>query len=301
MPGGNCRFRHSLQTGHFAVTAEVLPPRAAQLDSLTAAAATLAPVVAAVNVTDGAGARVRLSSLAAAIHLRQQGIDPILQMTCRDRNRIAIQSDLLGAWAHGVQNVLVLGGDSVAAGDEPGATAVFDFDSRSLLAAIKGMHDDGRLGGAASAAGAAGFFCGAAEIPREPPQDCVPQALLDKAAAGAQFVQMQFCYDTGLLRRYLEMLATHGLTERLYILAGLGPLHSAEGAAWMRDNLFGTVMPDGVIRRLAAARDARREGIRICAELINEVRDIPGIAGVHLMAPGRPQAIVDAVTLAGTL
>ncbi|MBT8084814.1 MAG: methylenetetrahydrofolate reductase [Woeseia sp.] len=292
-------LRNCLQSGHFAVTAELTPPRAAELQSLSEAAALLKTAVTAVNLTDGAGARVRMSSLAAAIHLRQQGIEPILQVTCRDRNRIAIQSDLLGAAAFGINNVLVISGDGIREGDD--ATPVFDFNSRTLLAAIKKPGMSGDADAASSPTTSGNFFCGTADMPCEPPTDWVPDALLAKQRAGADFVQTQYCFDIDLLRRYIGRLADHGLTEQLYFLVGLGPLRSADGARWMRDNLFGTVMPDGIIRRMEAARDPREEGIEICAELMQEARDIPGVAGVHLMAPGNHTAIVAAVQLAGLI
>ncbi len=290
-------FRRCLESGHFAVTAELSPPRGAELASLTEAAELLRPAVTAVNLTDGAGARVRMSSLAAAIHMRRHGVEPILQMTCRDRNRIALQADLLGAAAFGVHNVLVLTGDSVREDDD--ATPVFDLDARSLLTAIERLSRDGVTLSGSDLSVAPEFFCGTADIPLEPIDDWVPQRLLDKAAAGARFVQTQFCYDMELLERWVGALARHGLTERLYLLVGLGPLRSAAGARWMRDSLFGTIIPEGIIRRMEAARDPVREGIEICAELMLAAREIPGVSGVHLMAPGHHQAIVDSIRLAG--
>lgn len=289
-------FRHCLESGHFAITAELTPPRGAELQSLSEAAAILGPAVTAVNLTDGAGAQVRMSSLAAAIHLQREGITPVLQMTCRDRNRIAIQADLLGAAAFGIRNVLVLTGDSVR--DHDDATPVFDFNARSLLAGIRQMVTDGTTLDGSELSARPDFFCGTADTPLEPVDDWRPEGLLHKAEAGARFVQMQYCFDMGLLRRYMARLQDHGLADSLYFLAGLGPLRSGDGARWMRDNLFGTVIPDGIIRRLDAARDPQAEGIDICAEMIAEARDIPGIAGVHLMAPGHHQAIVDSIRIA---
>lgn len=264
------------------------------------AANVLKPAVTAVNLTDGAGARVRMSSLAAAIHLKQAGVEPIMQVTCRDRNRIAIQSDLLGAAAFGVSNVLVLGGDKVDAGDDPDAKGVFDFDSRSLIEAIRTMTESGTTLSGVELSVAPDFFPGAADAPREPDDSWKPDGLLAKAAAGARFVQTQYCYDMDVLRRYMNMLAEHGITEKLYFLVGLGPLRSAKGAMWMRDNLFGTIIPDGIIRRMEAARDPRAEGVKVCAELIEQAREINGVSGVHLMAPGLHQEMVEAVKLSGT-
>lgn len=294
-------LKKSLESGHFAVTAELTPPRGADFDALTIAARTLKPAVTAVNLTDGAGARVRMSSLAASIHLKQMGVEPIMQMTCRDRNRIAIQSDLLGAAAFGVRNVLVLGGDKVGAGDEPDAKAVFDFDSTSLISALGTMSRDGKTLSGSELSSAPDFFAGAADLPHDPAADWTPAALLAKQQAGARFVQMQYCFDMELIARYMQRLADHGLTETLYFIVGLGPLRSAKSAMWMRDSLFGTVMPDGIIRRMEAARDPRTEGINICAELMQQAREIKGVAGAHLMAPGLCQEMVEAVKLAGII
>ncbi len=300
MRGHDSSLQHCLESGHFALTAEITPPRGAELESLSEAAAMLKPAVTAINLTDGAGARVRMSSLAAAIHMRQQGVEPVLQISCRDRNRIAIQSDLLGAAAFGIHNVLALTGDSLTADDDE-ATAVFDFNSRSLLAAIRHMNDEGTTLTGDTLSQKPKFFCGTADLPHDPDDEWRPESLLQKQAAGARFVQTQYCFDMAVLRRYMQCLAAHGLTERLYVLVGLGPLRSADGARWMRDNLHGTIIPDGLIRRLEAARDPAQEGVEICAELIQEARDIDGIAGVHLMAPGHHQAIVDSIRLAGLL
>ena len=292
-------LKSSLESGHFAVTAELTPPRGATLDELSVAAKTLKPAVVGVNLTDGAGARVRMASLAAAIHLKQIGVDPILQMTCRDRNRLALQADLLGAAAFGIHNVLVLTGDSVDAGDDPDTKPVFDLDSRSLLEALTRMSSESRTLSGAELSSAPDFFPGATDVPREPDDSWSPEPLLAKWSAGARFVQTQYCYDMDVLARYMQRLADHGITEKLYFLVGLGPLRSAKGARWMRDNLYGTIIPDGIIRRMEAARDPRSEGVKICAELIQQSREIDGVAGVHLMAPGLHREIAEAVKLAG--
>lgn len=294
-------LRKCLESGHFAVTAELTPPRSADFEALTTAATVLGPAVSAINLTDGAGARVRMSSMAAAIHLKQIGVEPIMQVTCRDRNRIAIQSDLLGAAAFGIRNILVLTGDGVDAGDDPDAKGVFDLNSTSLLNALRRMSSEGLTLSGAELASAPDFFPGAADAPRDPSADWAPTSLVAKAEAGARFVQTQYCYDMEILRRYMQRLADHGVCEKLYFIVGLGPLRSAKGARWMRDSLFGTIMPDGVIRRMDAARDPRAEGISICAELMTEARDISGVSGVHLMAPGLHHEMVEAIKLAGLI
>ena len=298
---GNNTFRETLASGHFAVTAEITPPRSASLDSLTVAVSDLKPAVTAINLTDGASARVRMSSSAAAIHIKQLGMEPILQITCRDRNRIALQSDLLGAAAFGVRNVLVLTGDAVEAGDDPDARPVFDLNSRQLIAALKKMSAESVTLSGSELTSAPDFFLGAADAPFDVAGDWTPDGLQAKLDAGAQFIQTQYCFDMGLLERYMARLNDHGLTEKMYFLVGLGPLRSANGARWMRDNLPGTVMPDGIIRRMEAARDARAEGISICAELLQQAKDTSGVAGAHLMAPGLHHEIVEAVKLAGLI
>ncbi|HSD70498.1 MAG TPA: methylenetetrahydrofolate reductase [Woeseiaceae bacterium] len=293
-------FRKTLESGHFAVTAELTPPREAEFESLGIAAGILKPAVTAINLTDGAGARVRLSSLGAAIYLRRLGIEPILQVTCRDRNRIAIQSDLLTAAAFGIESVLTLTGDGVAAGDQPDAKPVFDLDSTSLLTLLRDMGR-GPAGAPAETQPGSRFFRGTADAPQQVSDDWRPDGLLAKADAGAQFVQSQYCFDMPLLQRYMRRLVDSGVTERLYFLVGLGPLKSAHSARWMRDSLYGTLIPDGVIRRMEAARDPRHEGIVICAEMVQQAREIRGVAGVHLMAPGQYREIVEAIRLAGLI
>ena len=283
------------------MTAELTPPRGVELDSLTAAVNVLRPAISAINLTDGAGARVRMSSFAASIGVKQLGLEPIMQVTCRDRNRIALQSDLLGAAAFGVENVLVLGGDHVEAGDDPQAKSVFDLDSTGLLAAMCRMSEDSSTMSGSRLTSAPSFFPGAADTPIDPAADWMPQRLRAKIEAGARFVQTQYCFDMELLARYMARLRDHGLTEKAYFLVGLGPLRSADAARFMRDKLWGTVMPGGIIRRMEAARDTRQEGVRICAELLQQAREIDGIAGAHLMAPGAHQEIVAAVRLAGVV
>lgn len=294
-------LRETLEAGQFAITAEITPPRGADFESLAAAAKILKPAVAAVNLTDGAGARVRMSSLAASIYVKQAGIEPIMQITCRDRNRIAIESDLLGAAAFGISNVLTLSGDRVEAGDNPDATAVFDFDSRELLAAMRSMSENATTLSGAELSTAPDFYPAAADLPHDPGPDWTPDGLLAKHAAGARFVQTQYCYDMKVLERYMQRLADHGVTGKLPFIIGLGPLRSAKSAKWMRDKLFGTVMPDDIIKRMEGAKDPRDEGIRICAELMQQAQEIQGVSGAHLMAPGLQQEMVAAVEMAGLM
>src|SRR5690606_1507833 len=284
LPANN-RFRRTLESGHFAVTAEITPPRGASLEPLTTCARDLATVACAINLTDGAGARVRLSSLAAAIHVKQLGIEPILQMTCRDRNRLAIQADLLGAAAFGIENVLALSGDSVEAGDDPEAKPVFDLDARGLLAAMQTMSADGVTLSGSALSSPVRFFAAAAAIPFWPGSGWTADGLAAKKQVGARFVQTQFCFDLDLLESYTRHLRSEGVLDGLYLLVGLGPLRSAESARWMRDRLPGTVLPDGIIRRMQAARDPRQEGVIVCAELLRAALETPRLTGGNLMPP----------------
>jgi methylenetetrahydrofolate reductase (NADPH) len=249
----------------------------------------------AVNMTDGAGARAHMAALAASAILIDAGIEPILQLTCRDKNRIALQSELMGAAALGVRNLLILTGDDPKAGDQPDTKPVFDVDSRTLIETARHLRDDGKLPTGREVAGKAPFFLGAADMPIDPPAGWQPKALAAKVAAGAQFVQTQFCMDAALLRRYVAVLAEAGLTSKLGLLVGINPLRSAKSAHWMKSHLFGTIIPDDLIARMEKAADPVREGIRICVDLIAELATIPGVAGVHIMAPGNDAAIPEVI------
>jgi len=220
------RLQQRLQSGAFAVTAEVTPPLTADPAALLAKAAPLLGKVDALNVTDAAGARPALGSLAAAVLLRQAGHDPVLQMTCRDRNRIALAGDLLGAAALGIENVLVLHGDDPKGGEFPEAPGVYDLNSRGLIGLMRQMRDEGCLPSGRAIAVPPSFFIGAADSPHDPPPDWQPAGLLAKVEAGADFVQTQFCFELETLRRYLARLADHDVLERLKILVGVGPLAS---------------------------------------------------------------------------
>jgi methylenetetrahydrofolate reductase (NADPH) len=280
-----------LRAGEFVITAEITPPLSADANDLLEIALPLRGLADAVNVTDGASARAHLDVLTAAAILARAGLDPVLQLTCRDRNRIALQSMLVGAAAQGVHNILVLRGDNPEAGDQPDAKPVFDLDSNTLLATAASIRDRGELPHGRAVGGRAQFFLGAADTPIDPPADWKPEGLQRKLKAGAQFVQTQFCLDPALVRRYMQRLQEHGLTERLFILIGLAPLASARSARWIRQHLYGSVIPDALIERLDAASDQKLEGRRICIELIHQMQQIPGVCGVHLMAPLNSSAV----------
>ena len=288
-------FRRRLKAGSFVLTAEVKPPVSCDPQDLLKDALPLRDVADAVNVTDGAGARVHLGALAAAHILAENGIEPILQFTCRDRNRLALQSDLLAAAALGLENLLILRGDDPTAGDQPDAKPVFDMDSRGLLEIARKLRDSGTLPTGRAVSGKISFFLGAADTPIDPPAGWSPHALLDKIAAGAEFMQTQFCMDIPLLRRYLARLAEHGVSDEIAILVGLTPLRSARSAMWMRNHLPGTIIPDALIARLERAGNPEEEGKRMCIDLLAELAEIPGIAGAHIMAPGNEHAVPEVI------
>jgi len=272
-----------LRAGDFVCTAEITPPVSTDPAEFLRRALPLKGLATAVNVTDGAGAKVHLSSLAAAHFLVQSGIEPIFQMTCRDRNRLALQGDLLGAAALGIHNILILGGDDPKAGDQPEARAVHDLDSKGLLAMAHAMRTEHKLPPGTPIDGNLSLFLGAAEIPADPAPDWQPTGLLAKQAAGADFIQTQFCMDTAVIRRYAARVLEAGV--KLPILIGVAPIPSARSARWMKEKLFGTRIPDAIVERLEKSAEPRREGRNICVEILRELAEIPGIAGAHIMAP----------------
>ena len=288
-----------LRDGQFVVTAEITPPVSTDPSDFLQRALPLRGLATAVNVTDGAGAKVHLSSLVAAHYLAQSGIEPIFQMTCRDRNRLALQGDLLGAVSLGIRNVLVLGGDDPKAGDQPEAKPVYDLDSRALLAMANRMRNEGKLPSGTAIGGKFSLVLGAADMPIDPPQGWEPKGLAAKADAGADFAQTQFCMDMGVVRRYAARLLGYGLAQRLPMLIGVSPIPSARSARWMREKLFGSVIPDAIVERLEGAADPKLEGRKICIEILQELAEIPGVAGAHIMAPQNFAEIPVVITESG--
>lgn len=284
-------LEEKLRGGRFVLTAEVTPPVSVDRADLMAKALPLKGLADAVNVTDGAGARAHMSALTAAMLLNEAGIEPILQLTCRDRNRIALQSDLLGAAASGLRNLLTLRGDDPSAGDQPDAKAVFDLDARQLLATARRLRDAGELPTGRKVGGKAAFFLGGADNPIDPPPGWEPKSLAAKAEAGAQFVQTQFCMDVDLMRRYMARLDACGLGGKLYFIIGVAPLRSAQSTRWMKEKLYGTVIPDAFVARMEQASDPLAEGRRICLETIAALAEIPQVAGCHIMAPNNDAAV----------
>jgi methylenetetrahydrofolate reductase (NADPH) len=295
------RLASELHSGRFVVTAEISPPVSVDPAEVLARAMPLRGLATAVNVTDGAGAKAHLSSLAAAHFLARSGIEPILQITCRDRNRIAIQGDLLGAAALGIRNVLVLGGDDPKAGDQPQAKPVYDLSSSELLAMADRMRREQKLPPGTPIEGGLRLVLGGADLPVDPPPGWEPKGLRAKAQAGADFIQTQFCMDAGVVRRYARRLLELGIAQSLPILIGVAPIPSARSARWMKERLFGTVLPEAIVARLERARDPKAEGKAICVELLQELAAIPGVAGAHIMAPAFPSAVPEVIAASGVV
>ncbi|HFC05088.1 MAG TPA: methylenetetrahydrofolate reductase [Rhizobiales bacterium] len=279
-------LEQKLKNGDFVITAEIVPPLSSHRDDLLKRVAPLAGLADAVNVTDGAGARLAMSSLSASAILVSAGFEPVLQMTCRDRNRIGLASDLLGAGAQGVENLLVLRGDNPAAGDMPEAKAVFDLESSELIAMASDMQkvlgNDGL-----EVTAPPELFVGCADLPHDPAPDWKPQALRAKIAAGAQFAQTQFCFDVEIAKRYFDHLEKSGITDQLRFIVGIGPLLSLKQAVYMNEKLFGVNVPDHILARMEAAEDQKAEGQKICVEIATALKEIAGVSGVHIMAPGQ--------------
>lgn len=295
------RLERVLRSGRFAVTAELAPADTSDPPTINQKALVLAEVADAINVTDASGAHVHVSSLAACALLRQSGYEPVLQLSCRDRNRIALQGMLLGAAALDVRNVLCLTGDGVQVGDHPDAKPVFDLDSIQLLRTARLMRDSGQFLSGRKIDVPPQLFLGAAANPFVPPYRFRPQRLAKKIEAGAEFIQTQFCFDVDRFRSFMRTVCDMGLHERAFILAGVGPLRSAKSGEWIRTNVPGVVVPDAILRRLRQAEHPREEGLRICVEIIQQIREIEGVAGVHVMAYRQEELVGDIVERAGLL
>ncbi len=295
------RFERVLRSGKFAVTTELAPPDSADPAQVYERASVFDGYVDAINATDGSGAHCHMSSIAVCGLLTRAGYSPIMQISCRDRNRIAMQGEILGASAMGVANILCLTGDGVQAGDHPQAKPVFDLDCMSLLRIGKRMRDESTFESGRKLDHAPPVFFGAAANPFAPPFDWRPIRLAKKVEAGAQFVQTQYCYDIELLQNYMRRVRELDLHKRVYILVGVGPLASAKTATWIRNNVPGVHIPDHVIKRLAGADNQKAEGINLCIELIQQIRDIEGVAGCHIMAYRQEHSVPEIVERSGIL
>ena len=294
-------LRERLASGSFAVTAEISPPRGASTAKITETAASLKGWVDAVNVTDNQGSNVRLASWAGSLAVLKTGLEPVMQMTCRDRNRIALQSDLLGASALGIRNILVMTGDHPKFGDHPGARPVFDLDSVQLLWTLRTMRDQHVLLSGRKLDPAPDCFLGAVENPFAPPVEFRADRLGKKVAAGAQFVQTQFVFDLKTFSGWMAQVRDLGLHEHCYILPGVGAVRSRRALDFMRDKVPGVQVPDEVYRRLygVPADQTAAEGARLAAETIQQLAAIDGVAGVHLLVAGNEQAVPGILDSAG--
>jgi methylenetetrahydrofolate reductase (NADPH) len=274
-------LREKIESGRFVITAEIGPPVGAGAEPLHKKAVHFRGVDA-VNITDNQTAIVRMSSIACARILLEQGIEPVIQVTCRDRNRIAIQSDLLGAWALGIQNVLCLTGDFQTFGNHPESRGVFDLDSIQLAAAVRGMNE-GRLMSGDEIKDPPRFFIGAAANPFAEPFDFRIERLGKKMKAGAGFIQTQPVFDIDHFRRWMEGLRSRGFHKRAAILAGIMPVKSAKALAHMEKEVPGMRIPGELFDRMEKAADPKEEGVRIAIETIRDLRSLEGLAGFHLM------------------
>ena len=290
-----------LEGGHFALTAEVGPPKGALATVIRRKGELLKFYCDAMNVTDNQTAIVRMSSWSGCILLKELGIDPVMQMVVRDRNRIAIQSDILGAVALGIRNVLCLSGDHQKFGNHPTAKGVYDIDSTQLIQTLKTMRDDKKFLCGEDIAGELPLFIGAVENPFADPFEYRVQRLAKKVKAGADFIQTQAVFDVDKFSKWMKMLRDQGLDKQVHILAGIIPIKSVGMARYMRDNVSGIGVPDEILTRMEEAKDAKEEGVKIALEIIDRLKEIEGIHGIHIMAVAWEDIIPVIVEKAGLL
>jgi 5,10-methylenetetrahydrofolate reductase len=290
-----------LENGNFAVTAEAGPPKGTSANVMQKKGETLRSCCDAVNVTDNQTAIVRMSSFAGSVLLKQIGVDPVMQIVTRDRNRIALQSDVLGAVALSIGNILCLSGDHQKFGNHPSAKGVFDLDSIQLVQTLKNMRDKKKFLNGEEIASEVPLFIGAVENPFADPFEYRVQRLAKKIKAGADFIQTQAVYDIAKFSRWMNMVADSGLDRKVHILAGVIPIKSAGMARYMRDYVSGVSVPDTVVARMEEAKSAKEEGMKIALEIIEQIKDIPGVHGIHIMAVGWEDIVPEMVKKAGLL
>jgi len=282
-----------LHGGNFVFTAETTPPDASNKEVLLEKTKTLKGVADAINVTDSPGAKVHMSALTASIILAQNEIEPILQLTVRDRNRLALQGDLVGASALGVNNILCLSGDDPKGGDQPETKRVNDIDSLTLVATAEMMKNEKKFPSGRVIDPAPNLFIGGAEVPSKGSPDT--KKIINKINTGVNFFQTQYVFETDKLKDYMKVLEDSGVLEKTYFLIGLGPFASAKSAKWMNDNLFGVDVPDEIVKRLEQAKDAKNESKKICLELIQAFKEIKGVNGIHLMGHKKEELISEII------
>jgi 5,10-methylenetetrahydrofolate reductase len=273
-----------LEGGYFTVTAEVGPPKGTSASVIQKKGELLKSCCDAMNITDNQTAIVRMSSLSGCVILKQMGLDPVMQMVVRDRNRIAIQSDVLGAIALGIRNVLCLSGDSQKFGNHPTAKGVYDIDSIQLVQTLKNMRDEKKFLWGENISGEVPLYIGAVENPYADPFEFRVTRLAKKVKAGADFIQTQAVYDVNKFALWMQMIRDQGLDKQVHILAGVIPIKSVGMARYMRDNVSGVSVPDEIITRLENAKNVKEEGVNITLEIIEQLKEIDGIHGVHIMA-----------------
>ena len=290
-----------LATGELAVTGECGPPRGALPDVVKEKAALLKGYVDAVNVTDNQTAMVRMSSFAASVFLRQMDLHPVFQMVTRDRNRLAMQSDIIGAYSHGINTMLCLSGDHPRFGDHAMAANVHDLDSVQLIQTVKGMRDEGRFQGGAEIKGPPKMFIGAAANPFADPFELRVARLAKKVKAGVDFVQTQCIYNIDKFEKWMAGVCERGLHEQVYILAGITPMKSAGMARYMKNKVPGMDVPDDLVKRMDGVPKEKQaqEGIDICIETIERLREVKGVAGFHIMAIEWEEKVPEIVERAG--
>ncbi|NLI12348.1 methylenetetrahydrofolate reductase [Pelotomaculum propionicicum] len=296
------KLHQALAEGHFAVTAEIGPPKHASAQGVIRHAQMLQSCVDAANITDCQTAIVRLSSIAAGAHILGCGVEPIVQMTCRDRNRIAIQADLLGAYSLGMRNLLCLSGDHQKFGNHPSAKNVYDLDSVQLISLMRRMRDESKFFcGEEIKEHEPRFFIGAVANPFADPFEYRVDRLEKKIEAGAQFIQTQCVFDMERFERFMEMVRARGLDQRAHILAGVTPLKSWRAARYLQTGVSGMIVPDTLVERLKNAADPK-EGIKVCIEQIRHIKEkVRGVHGVHIMAIAWEEAVPEIAERAGLL
>ena len=292
----NNNFEKKLKSKEFVFTAETSPPDSTVRSEITDRVLCLKDLADAINVTDGASAKSHLSSLVVSSIIKDIEIEPILQLTTRDRNRIAIQSDLLGAWTLNIQNILCIYGDQVETGDQPETKEVRDLDTLGVINTANYFKEEKKFPSGRSIKSAPEFFIGGADTPFEIDDKFDCANLIKKIEQGVNFFQTQYAFDAQILKKYMDRLKKFNITKKAYYLVGLGVIKSAKSAKWMNKNLFGINIPNSIIQRLENSTNERKEGIRICIELIEKYQEIEGVHGIHLMGYHQEEQIAEVIS-----
>ncbi len=298
-PARASNLQRVLNSGAFTVTTEFNAPDTAAAEDIIEAVQPLTDICDGVNVTDNAGANVHISSLSTCALMAREGFEPVMQMTCRDRNRLAIQSDVLGAATLGVTNITCMTGDAITSGDHPDGKPVFDLDAASLLQTIRHLRDEGKFLTGRELKSPPYIYMGATANPSASFLDVEISRVAKKVHAGAQYLQTQYCFDMTALKNFITRFRDEGLDEWAHLLVGVGPLRSAKSGRWMRDHIPGVQIPDNLIERIEQADDERAEGQKIAAEFIEELKEMAAVSGVHIMAIGQPLRVAQIVEMAG--